>query len=166
MFQHLHSLHVHTSFCFFRMCATTRFASNASSSGSKSRKITSIFYKRAINSTVCSFSASWHTAAAGTCAAQVCQLLPPGRRHRMNAWRHDLQALHRFSFQYPRAQNMPQKVPKQKLLPPPQHNLPIHPRRWLVCQDHDGHSAQPIQKKKCVPEHLLILSHPLTVTSA
>ena len=98
-------------FCFFGVCATTRFARNSPASGSGTRKFRSIF-----------FSASGNTAATGTCAGMR---VAPTKPHRASGWRHDLQALHRFCFQDPRAQNMSQRVPRQRLLPPPPHSLPI-----------------------------------------
>ena len=76
---------------------------------------------------LCSYSASWNTAATGTCASML-----PGRHHRVSVWQYDLRALHRFCSQVPRAQNMSQRAPWQALQQPPLRSLPIHPRRWLT----------------------------------
>ena len=125
---------IHSSFCFFGMCATTGFASNPSAPGSELRKFRSIFFKRVIVVTVCSYSASWNT---GTCVGM--SVAPTNVRERVlggTIRKHCIDSASRTRAHPPTS--MADRTAK--------YSQGKTRCNIGVCEDHDGYSTQPNQE--------------------
>ena len=94
------------------------------------QKFRSIFFKRAIVVSVCSYSASWNTAATDTCAGM--SVAPTRSTSQSECLAIRCASSASILLPGPACTKHVAAGSKAKTSTTTQHSLPIHPRRWLI----------------------------------